>query len=76
MSISSYTNEIMSTSDGGLIISIITTLLFNRFCKYLQVTGTTEPATVKTDKYLSWKWRNFLLSFVHSTISGLWTVYW
>ena len=61
---------------SGLLVSISTTVLFNRVNKYLQETRVTQPKTTAKDPYLSWKWRNFLISFVHSFITGIGSIVW
>lgn len=32
------------------------------------------PAHVRSDATRTWRWRNLLVSFVHSIVAGLWAV--
>ena len=60
----------------GLLTSILTIFVLNRVNKYLEKTRLTQPKTTAKDPYLSWKWRNFLVSFIHSVITGVGAILW
>ena len=61
---------------SGISVSILTTTAFAAACIFLHVTRRTVPATAASDPQLTWRWINLLLSLIHSTVSGLWTLYW
>lgn len=74
-----FTRRMSLSSQGplfGLSISAITTAVFVSVAKYLERSKATEPAAAKNNNYLSWKWRNFLISFVHASFAGIITLYW
>lgn len=60
----------------GLSISAMTTITFVSIAKYLERTKASEPVSAKDSEYLSWKWRNFLISFFHASFAGFMTLYW
>lgn len=59
----------------GVLVSTITAIVLNRTSRFLEITGSTLPSATRNDAYSAWKWRNFLISFIHSTISGLATIF-
>lgn len=61
---------------NGVQVSLLTTSAFFLLNVWLKRTGMTQPATTCKDAQLAWRWRNILISFIHSLISGIWAIYW
>lgn len=60
----------------GVLVAGLTTSAFAAANLWLKTSRWTQPATTAGDDVLSWRWRNVLLSLIHSLVSGLWAICW
>ena len=61
----------------GLVISVVTAVVINRFNYYFDFFALYPPNVRQSeDRFLKWKWTNFLISFTHSLITGIGSLLW
>ena len=61
----------------GLLVGIVSALLINRACLYVHTLKLYPSHVLKTNtNYSYWRYRNFLISFIHALLTGLGSTAW
>lgn len=71
-------SELQLTPTHGLLFGLFSSLLINRLSGYLHHASAIYPANVRQahSDYYYWRYRNFLISFIHAFLTGIGSLIW
>lgn len=69
--------KLASRMNYGFIVSFSVAFFLNQISSFLDRNRIKyTPNSVGDNVYLNWKWRNFLISFIHALITGIGSLIW